>query len=244
MKTLAAVSDFAFGHYQSAMDQFLLYNINPALVISLYPAETIAGRLHMPRDQWMELFGAEAGSRLQPEVRKLASAEEAVGGKSVLKSVAAAAGLGLVKKGSIDSLRTAVAAGQANKAGSAQVEVVNGQKEEEEIFSEKAAKAPKMDEHESESPIASTIQKTHRPLIDQYRARLWKRSCTTSPTGDKSSPVPSISYQLPTHYPQKTRCRHSLLFLPPICISYPMCRSQSSALNSYCGQLKSSTLPY
>jgi hypothetical protein len=121
------------------MEQFLLYNINPALVISLYPAETIAGRLHMPRDQWMELFGAEAGSRLQPEVRKLASAEEAVGGKSVLKSVAAAAGLGLVKKGSVDSLRTAVAAGQTNKAGSAQVEVVNGQKEEEEIISEKAA---------------------------------------------------------------------------------------------------------
>jgi hypothetical protein len=154
LKTLAAVSDFSCGHYQSAMDQFLIYNINPALVISLYPAETIAGRLHMPRDQWMELFGAEAGSRLQPEMRKLASAEEAVGGKSVLKSVAAVAGLGLVKKGSIDSLRTAVAAGQAGKASPAQVEVVNGQKEEAESMNEKVDRAPTMNDHESESTIA------------------------------------------------------------------------------------------
>lgn len=150
LKTLAAVSEFSFGHYQTAMEQFLVYNINPALVISLYPAETIAGRLHMPRDQWMELFGAEAGSRLQPEVRRLASAEEAAGGKSVLKSVAAAAGLGLVKKGSVDSLRTAVAAGQAGKSSPAQVEVVPGQKDEADNIDEKADKAPAMNDYESE----------------------------------------------------------------------------------------------
>ena len=135
------------------MEQFLIYNIHPALVISLYPAETIAGRLHVPEDQWMELFGADAGSRLQPEVRKLAAADEATGGKSVLKSVAAVAGLGLVKKGSVDSLRTAVAAGQASKAGSAQVEVVPGQKDEAESLNEKTEKAPTMNDHEREYPF-------------------------------------------------------------------------------------------
>lgn len=153
------------------MEQFLIHNIHPSLVISLYPAETIAGRLHVPQDQWMELFGADAGSRLQPEVRQLAAADEATGGKSVLKSVAAVAGLGLVKKGSVESLRTAVIAGQAGKSGSAQVEVVPGQKDEAESLNEKTEKAPPMNDHQREYPfvVATGV------ADGQYHEPRWKR---------------------------------------------------------------------
>ncbi|KAK8861657.1 hypothetical protein IAR55_002480 [Kwoniella newhampshirensis] len=98
LKTLQAVAQIAHGQYQSAMETFLIFNINAALVLSLFPAETISGRLHVPKDGWMELFGAVEGAQLEPQHK-----EEHEGGttKSLLKSVA---GLRLPKKGSVDTL--------------------------------------------------------------------------------------------------------------------------------------------
>jgi hypothetical protein len=98
LKTLLAVTQFAQGQYQSAMDSFLIFNINPALVISLYPAETISGALHVPRDMWMELFGAVEGAKLESEAGSHTSGEQ--GPKGLLKSVAHL-GLG----GGMDSLK-------------------------------------------------------------------------------------------------------------------------------------------
>ncbi|WVQ78836.1 hypothetical protein IAT38_000927 [Cryptococcus sp. DSM 104549] len=100
LKTLQAVTQVAHGQYQSAMETFLVFNVNPALVLSLFPAETISGKLHAPRDQWMELFGAVEGARLEPPGRDEAEAEG--GPKSILKSVV---GLGLSRKGSVDTLK-------------------------------------------------------------------------------------------------------------------------------------------
>jgi hypothetical protein len=95
------VQDFAKGQFQAAIETFLVFNVNPALVISLYPSNTISGKLHTPRDQWMELFGAVQGARLEPE--EVAENGHEQGGRSLLRKVA---GLGVGKKASVDTLRT------------------------------------------------------------------------------------------------------------------------------------------
>jgi hypothetical protein len=100
LRTLQAVTQFARGEYQPAMDTFLTFNVNPALVIAMFPAETISGRLHVPRDRWMDLFGAVEGARLEPESESSPQADGPA--KGLLKSVA---NLGLGKKGSTENLR-------------------------------------------------------------------------------------------------------------------------------------------
>lgn len=50
------MSQFQEGEYDRALDLFVELNINPAKVISLYP-EAVSGRLSVPRDQWIPLFG-------------------------------------------------------------------------------------------------------------------------------------------------------------------------------------------
>jgi len=101
LRTLSAVQHCARGHYQPAMDTFLMFNINPALIISLYPAETISGKLHVLRDQWMRLFGGVEDARLEPEVPMVPEGSE--GGSKSLKSMAH---LGAARKPSLDTLRT------------------------------------------------------------------------------------------------------------------------------------------
>jgi hypothetical protein len=44
-----------------------VFNVNPAKVVALYPKATISGNLAVPRDDWMKLFGAVEGARLEPE---------------------------------------------------------------------------------------------------------------------------------------------------------------------------------
>ena len=86
------------------MDTFLTDHINPALVISLFPAESMSRKLHVPRDQSMRLFGAVEHARLEPEV---ITATESGGGatKGLLRSMAQL-GAGASKKPSLDTLRT------------------------------------------------------------------------------------------------------------------------------------------
>lgn len=122
LKTLEAVTIFARGQcpadresdYQTAINTFMIFNINPALVLSLYPAATISGRSHVPRDQWLEAFGAVPGARLSPEVIKsgAGSGDESLT-KGLLKGVAAAAGLS--KRTSMDSMRPASGASKEDK---------------------------------------------------------------------------------------------------------------------------------
>nr|XP_018264809.1 uncharacterized protein I303_02989 [Kwoniella dejecticola CBS 10117]OBR86967.1 hypothetical protein I303_02989 [Kwoniella dejecticola CBS 10117] len=100
LQTLQAVTQMAKGEYQSAMETFLIFNVNPALILSLFPAETISGRLHVPKDQWMELFGAVEGAKLAPHIE---TDKEEGTARGILKSVAGLGGLS--KKGSINGLR-------------------------------------------------------------------------------------------------------------------------------------------
>ncbi|OWZ49934.1 hypothetical protein C368_06859 [Cryptococcus neoformans 125.91] len=64
LKILKAVQLFSLGSYQSAMEAFVLYNVNPALVLSLFPGKSISEKLGVRREGWMELFGAPTGARL------------------------------------------------------------------------------------------------------------------------------------------------------------------------------------
>lgn len=63
LKVLKAVQLFASGAYQPAMELFVQHNVNPALVLSLFP-KSISGALGVAREAWMELFGAPSGARL------------------------------------------------------------------------------------------------------------------------------------------------------------------------------------
>ena len=72
-----------------------MFNINPALVISLFPADTISGRLHVPRDGWMALFGAVDGAVL--EAKQINHPETSKGPLSRVSHV--------TKRGSVDSLK-------------------------------------------------------------------------------------------------------------------------------------------
>ncbi|KAH9945272.1 uncharacterized protein BXZ73DRAFT_86791 [Epithele typhae] len=56
VRALQAVDDFRNAKYNEAIDAFIELDINPAKVVALYP-ESIAGRLSVPRDEWIPLFG-------------------------------------------------------------------------------------------------------------------------------------------------------------------------------------------
>ncbi|KAI0690617.1 hypothetical protein BC835DRAFT_1363553 [Cytidiella melzeri] len=63
VRGLLAVSQFRSARYADAMSLFLELNINPAKVVALYP-ESVSGRLSVPEDDWIRLFGGPA-----PEVK-------------------------------------------------------------------------------------------------------------------------------------------------------------------------------
>ncbi|PSR72950.1 hypothetical protein PHLCEN_2v11187 [Hermanssonia centrifuga] len=59
IRALNAVSQFRSAQYANAINAFLELNVNPAKVIALYP-ETISGRLSVPEEDWISLFGGPA----------------------------------------------------------------------------------------------------------------------------------------------------------------------------------------
>ncbi|OCH95424.1 hypothetical protein OBBRIDRAFT_816580 [Obba rivulosa] len=59
VRALHAVAQFSSGKYDDAINAFIDLDINPAKVVALYP-ESIAGRLSVPKDQWIPLFGGPA----------------------------------------------------------------------------------------------------------------------------------------------------------------------------------------
>ncbi|KAI0635691.1 hypothetical protein C8Q77DRAFT_1277165 [Trametes polyzona] len=56
IRALQAVDNFRNAKYDDAINAFLELNINPAKVVALYP-ETISGRLAIPQEEWIPLFG-------------------------------------------------------------------------------------------------------------------------------------------------------------------------------------------
>jgi Vam6/Vps39-like protein vacuolar protein sorting-associated protein 39 len=59
IRALNAVSEFRASKFDSAIDTFLELDLNPAKVIALYP-ESVAGRLSVPQEGWIPLFGGPA----------------------------------------------------------------------------------------------------------------------------------------------------------------------------------------
>lgn len=56
IKGLDAISRFRAGRYQEAIATLVDLNFNPAKVVALYP-ENIAGRLSVPQERWIPLYG-------------------------------------------------------------------------------------------------------------------------------------------------------------------------------------------
>ncbi|KAG6333670.1 hypothetical protein ID866_5413 [Astraeus odoratus] len=59
VRALNAVAQFRTGKYDDAINTFLELDLNPAKVVALYP-ERVAGRLSVPQDDWIPLFGGPA----------------------------------------------------------------------------------------------------------------------------------------------------------------------------------------
>ena len=61
-----AVSQFKASKYDAAIDIFTELDSNPAKVVALYP-ESISGRLGVPANKWVPLFGGPEGVSPPPE---------------------------------------------------------------------------------------------------------------------------------------------------------------------------------
>lgn len=66
IRALNAVAQFRAGKYDDAINTFLELDLNPAKVVALYP-ERVAGRLSVPQDEWIPLFGGPANPTPKPE---------------------------------------------------------------------------------------------------------------------------------------------------------------------------------
>ncbi|EIW83909.1 rab guanyl-nucleotide exchange factor [Coniophora puteana RWD-64-598 SS2] len=62
IRALYAVSQFRAGKYDDAINTFLELDLNPAKVVALYP-ESVAGRLSVPQDEWIPLFGGPSNPK-------------------------------------------------------------------------------------------------------------------------------------------------------------------------------------
>lgn len=74
VRALHAVSQFRLGHFTEAINTFISLNTNPAKVVALYP-ETISGRLAVPEDEWIPLFGGPA-SKPSPKSETASTVED------------------------------------------------------------------------------------------------------------------------------------------------------------------------
>ncbi len=62
---MQAVDQFRNAKYDDAINAFIELDINPAKVVALYP-ESISGRLSVPRDEWIPLFGGPKPPQVAP----------------------------------------------------------------------------------------------------------------------------------------------------------------------------------
>ncbi|THH09023.1 hypothetical protein EW145_g2303 [Phellinidium pouzarii] len=68
IRSLNAISQFKKGEFDSAMNAFIELDTNPAKVVALYP-ESVSGRLHVPQERWIPLFGGPE-TKEKPEASK------------------------------------------------------------------------------------------------------------------------------------------------------------------------------
>ncbi|KAF9472733.1 hypothetical protein BDN70DRAFT_886627 [Pholiota conissans] len=59
IRALNAVSQFRANQFDDAIDTFIDLDFNPAKVVALYP-ESVAGRLSVPQESWIPLYGGPA----------------------------------------------------------------------------------------------------------------------------------------------------------------------------------------
>ena len=53
------MSQFRAAKFDEAINTFIDLDFNPAKVVALYP-ESVAGRLALPQDRWIRLYGGSA----------------------------------------------------------------------------------------------------------------------------------------------------------------------------------------
>ncbi|KAJ7510485.1 hypothetical protein B0H11DRAFT_1190833 [Mycena galericulata] len=66
IRGLNAVAQFRSSQFDTALDTFIALDINPAKVVALYP-EAVAGRLSVPQDSWIPLFGGPVPTAVDDE---------------------------------------------------------------------------------------------------------------------------------------------------------------------------------
>ncbi|KAF7375244.1 Rab guanyl-nucleotide exchange factor [Mycena sanguinolenta] len=59
IRGLNAIAQFRAADFDTAIDTLIALDVNPAKVVALYP-EAVAGRLSVPQDSWISLFGGPA----------------------------------------------------------------------------------------------------------------------------------------------------------------------------------------
>lgn len=93
MQKLQAIADFSLEKWEPAIEAFIRLDITPAKVISLFPENTISGRLHEAQDRWVTVFGGPEDGHLIPSSKVKSDNEKADdheklrGVTGVLKSV-------------------------------------------------------------------------------------------------------------------------------------------------------------
>lgn len=79
--------------------------MTPAKVVALFPPDQISGRLHVPQEEWVEVFGGPKGGRLVPLVDEseaiIKDKQDGTERRGVLGHMTH---LGLKKKPSMDTL--------------------------------------------------------------------------------------------------------------------------------------------
>ncbi|KAI0749549.1 vacuolar sorting protein 39 domain 2-domain-containing protein [Daedaleopsis nitida] len=79
IRALQAVDQFRNAKYDDAINAFIELDINPAKVVALYP-ESISGRLAVPQDEWIPLFGGPRPPKVeQPPTPPTASSTDLTG---------------------------------------------------------------------------------------------------------------------------------------------------------------------
>ncbi|KAF9560733.1 hypothetical protein CPC08DRAFT_636245 [Agrocybe pediades] len=76
IRALNAVSLFRASKFDAAIDEFIELDFNPAKVVALYP-ESIAGRLSVPQDGWIPLYGGPAPVEKERNPSETSSSQDA-----------------------------------------------------------------------------------------------------------------------------------------------------------------------
>ncbi|KAI5122751.1 hypothetical protein M0805_009834 [Coniferiporia weirii] len=113
IRALNAVSQFKKSDFDSAMNTFIALDTNPAKVVALFP-ESVAGRLHVPPERWIPLFGGpEPKVEEKPEESKKKTDDRS---SSIARTPSPAGSMRVKRRGTLETMfSTAVAAASPDK---------------------------------------------------------------------------------------------------------------------------------